>query len=57
METHATRFESTDSDRDGKVSIAMEYSAKNAFGARIKTTALGLLDYRTCRVTVLDYGF
>lgn len=57
MQTHSTRFEETDRDGDGHVLIAMEYSANNAYGARIKTVATGLLDYRTCRVTVLDPGY
>ena len=35
----------------------MDYSAKNAFGGRVRATATGLLDPDTCDVTVVDYGF
>lgn len=57
METHETRFQASDPDNDGQVTIVMVYSAKNAFGARIKTEATGLLNYRTCRVTVINPGY
>ena len=57
METHGTYFAVTDEDGDGNVSIRMEYSAKNALGGRVKTEALGLLNYRTCRVTVIHPGY
>ena len=57
MKTHETRFQTSDPDNDGRVTIVMVYSAENAFGARIKTEARGLLNYRTCRVTVINPGF
>ena len=56
MRTHATRFQTTDGDGDGQVRIMMEYSANNAFGGRVKAVAIGSLNYRTCRVTVIDTG-
>ena len=57
METHSTRFQVADDDGDGYVAIVMEYSAENALGGRVKTVATGLLNYRTCNVTVLDPGY
>ena len=57
METHSTRFQVADDDGDGYVAIVMEYSAENALGGRVKTVATGLLNYRTCNVTVLNPGY
>jgi len=37
--------------------INMDYSAKNAFGGRVRTTATGYLDPDTCEVIVANYGF
>ena len=42
--------------RTRKVVIRMVYSAENAFGGRITIEALGLLDYRTCKVDVVLTG-
>ena len=56
MRTHSTRFDGTPDDIRA-VPIVMEYSAHNAFGARIKTTAFGALDAITCRVTVIEPGY
>ena len=55
METHDTRFTTTP-DANDEVQIIMEYSARNAFGGRVKTVALGKMNYKTCRVTVIDTG-
>ena len=55
METHETRFGLEEYVSD-HVPIVMVYSAKNAYGGRVKVTATGLLNYKTCRVTVLLTG-
>ena len=55
METHETRFTTTP-DANDEVTVVMEYSAKNAFGGRVKAVALGSMNYKTCRVTVIDTG-
>ena len=57
MRTHGTYFSTSDPDREGRVTIRMEYSANNVFGARVKASDYGLLNYQTCAVTVLDYGY
>jgi len=41
----------------GTHKISMEYSARNAFGGRIRLEAIGYLDPDTCEVMVVDYGF
>ena len=57
MRTHSTRFGTTPlANSPQEVSIFMEYSANNAFGARIKTDAFGRLNFETCRVTVIITG-
>ena len=55
MRTHDTFFGVEDHE-PGKVVIRMVYSAENAFGGRITIEALGLLDYRTCKVDVVLTG-
>lgn len=59
MQTHDTYYGmelgALGGSRD-EVGIRMIYSAKNAFGARIKTEAVGRLNIETCRVTVLLTG-
>ncbi|MXW23774.1 MAG: hypothetical protein F4Z96_03790 [Chloroflexi bacterium] len=56
MQTHETRF-SSEPDAAGYHSVRMEYSAHNAFGARIKTYAYGRVHWRTCHVVLVDPGF
>ena len=56
METHETRF-SRDPDADGYYLVRMEYSAKNAFVARIKTVATGKVRARDCNVILIDPGY
>ena len=57
MRTHSTRFGTTPlANRPQEVGIVMEYSANNAFGARIKKEAVGRLNFETCRVTVVATG-
>lgn len=56
METHGTRTSQVNAGT-GLHRITMDYSAKNAFGGRVRATATGLLDPDTCDVTVVDYGF
>ncbi|MYH67775.1 MAG: LysM peptidoglycan-binding domain-containing protein [Dehalococcoidia bacterium] len=55
METHETRF-GLDEYVSDHVPIVMVYSAKNAYGGRVKATATGLLNYKTCKVTVVLTG-
>ena len=51
METHSTRI--TPVNADGKHIIFMEFSAKNAFGGRVRNTAGGLVDPETCEATLV----
>lgn len=55
METHETRF-GVEEYAPEQVVIVMVYSAENAYGGRVKATASGLLNYRTCKVTVVLTG-
>lgn len=55
MQTHETRF-GLEEYGPGEVIIVMVYSAENAYGGRVKVTASGLLNYETCRVTVVLTG-
>ena len=55
METHLTRF-TTEPIGDESVLIEMVYSAENAFGGRVKTTATGFLNFESCLVTVVTTG-
>ena len=55
METHSTQ---TSRLLDtGLHRISMDYSATNAFGGRVRTSATGFLDPDTCEVMVVDFGF
>ena len=55
METHETRFGTSDPDGDGRVAISMNYSARNAFGGRVRSLAWGELNYNDCSVQVTSY--
>ena len=55
MRTHETRFGVEDYE-PGRVLIRIVYSAENAFGGRVTTEAIGLLDYATCEVEVVTTG-
>ena len=50
METHETRIGPVDSS--GRHRIIMDFSAKNAFGGRVRNTATGWVDNRTCEATL-----
>ena len=50
METHETRIGPVDSS--GRHRIIMDFSAKNAFGGRVRSTATGWVDNRTCEATL-----
>ena len=55
METHSTRF-TTEPIGGDSVIIEMVYSALNAYGGRVKTTASGFLNFETCAVSVVMTG-
>ncbi len=55
METHETRF-GLEEYAPNEVVVVMVYSAENAYGGRVKATASGLLNYKTCSVTVVFTG-
>ncbi len=56
MQTHETRFTRT-ADENGEHFVYMEYSANNAFGARIKVDAVGAVRASDCRVRLIAPGF
>lgn len=58
MRTHETRFV-TEPDENGFHLVQMEYSANNAFGARIKAIAYGGVKVENgyCRTILIDPGF
>ena len=51
MQTHETRIARVN---QGKHTIIMDFSAKNAFGGRVRHEAVGKVDYVTCKAT-LDF--
>ena len=50
METHETRI--TPVDANGDHTIIMDFSAKNAFGGRVRHEAVGKVSQATCRATL-----
>ena len=50
METLETRIAPSS---DGSHAIQVSFTAKNAFGGRVRNTALGLIDHDTCEATIL----
>ncbi|MDE2640025.1 MAG: hypothetical protein OXI03_05515 [Chloroflexota bacterium] len=50
METIETRI--TPVDADGQHTVRLEFTAKNAFGGRVRHTAYGWVDQASCRATL-----
>lgn len=40
--------------KDGRHVIRLEFTAKNAFGGRVRHTAAGYVDNKTCEATLVD---
>lgn len=52
METIDTRISPVDSS--GKHRVILVFTAKNAFGGRVRNTAIGTIDNETCEATLLS---
>ena len=52
METHETRIAPV--NNQGRHRIFMDFSAENVFGGRVRTTASGWIDNRTCEATLVE---
>lgn len=58
METHGTYFNPSDDLADNRITLRMDYGARNVLGGMVRTNAVAEMDIETCEiVAVIDYGF
>ena len=57
MEVHGTYFSELDDLDDGEIRIKMDYSALNAFGGRVRTTAWARMGLDCGVIEVVSYGY
>ena len=57
MEIHGTYFSETDGLGDGEIRIKMDYSAANAYGGMVRTTAWARMGLDCGIIEVTVYGY